>query len=62
MIGVGRDNEAKMPQNIESSPMNGRIKTELNASHLVRNSGQYFHWADMLTGFLFPVSPCVLPV
>ena len=58
---AGRDNEAKRCQNIGSSLMDGRIKTEVHASHLVRNPGQYFHWADMLTGFLFPMSSCVLP-
>lgn len=35
MIGVGRDNEAKGRQNIGSSPMDGYIKTEVHASHLV---------------------------
>lgn len=47
MIGVGRDNEAKGRQNIGSSPMDGYIKTEVHASHLVRNPGQCFHWADI---------------
>ena len=62
MIGVGRDNEAKRRQNIGSSPMDGCIKTEVHASHLVRNPGQYFRWANILTGFLFPMSSCILPV
>jgi hypothetical protein len=39
MIGAGRDNEAKRRQSIGSSLMDGCIKTEVHASHLVRNPG-----------------------
>ena len=42
MIGDSRNNEAKRHQNMGSSPMDGYIKAEVRASHLVRNPDNTF--------------------